>query len=60
MDVFKNRAANIGFWMIMAAGLSMIFEGYHNYNVEIINAAVAGIGLGLMIGGIYKAGGLKK
>lgn len=60
MDVFKNTAANIGFWMIMASGLSMVFQGYHSYDVDIINAAVAGIGLGLMIGGIYKAGGLKK
>lgn len=60
MDLFKNKVATIGFWMIMLAGIVMISEPYHNYNLEIITAVVAGVGLGLMLGGMYKSGELKK
>lgn len=58
--MFKNKLANIGYWMIMAAGVSMIAGNWLDFDFTIINGVVAGIGFGLMMFGMYKGDEMKQ
>jgi len=63
MNLFKNKIATIGYWMIMIAGVSMIasnwFDFADNLPVTIINGVLAAIGFVLMLWGMKKSGELK-
>lgn len=52
--MFKNKIANVGYWMIMAAGVSMIAGNWLDFDFTIINGMVASIGFGLMMWGMKK------
>ena len=62
--MFKHKLSNIGYWMIMLAGVSMIagnwFDFDDNLPLSLINGIVAIIGLVLMFWGMKKASDLEK
>jgi len=63
MNLFKNKIATIGYWMIMIAGVSMIASNWFDFDdnlpVTIINGVLAAIGFVLMLWGMKKSGELK-
>lgn len=63
MNLFKNKIATIGYWMIMIAGVSMIASNWFDFDdnlpVTIINGVLAAIGFVLMLWGMKKGGELK-
>ena len=58
MNLFKNKIATIGYWMIMIAGVSMIASNWFDFAdhlpVTIINGVLAAIGFVLMLWGMKK------
>ena len=62
--MFKHKLSNIGYWMIMLAGVSMIAGNWLDFDknlpLSLINGIVAFIGLVLMFWGMKKAGDLEK
>lgn len=62
--MFKHKIANVGYVLVMIAGVSYIAGNWFGYAdnlpFSIINGILAAIGLGLMLWGIKKSGELKK
>jgi len=58
--MFKNKTANIGYWLIMIAGVSMLAGNWFDFDFTIMNGILAAIGFGLMMWGMKKGGELKE
>lgn len=58
--MFQHRLANIGFLIILVAGLLVTINNLFNTGLEIVAGVIALVGIILLVKGMYKGGELKK